>query len=96
MTIKRAIILGLVPPAAAIVVCAIIAAVGIGLTWGFLSLRQPGDPSVFDTVAWMLILTTPIWIVLFPMLGLIAGVIACFIARRRFDKNSRRTTAKTN
>ncbi len=55
---KRAI-LGLVPPTAAIAACALVAMAGIGKVWIPLAAKHPTDPSIFDTVAWVIVFAAP-------------------------------------
>jgi hypothetical protein len=80
--VRRAI-LGLVPSATAVAVCALAAMVGVGAVWLPLVSKHPDDPSIFDTLAWVLIYAAPLWIPLLLIVFVVTWVIVFFLVRRR-------------
>jgi hypothetical protein len=94
---KRAI-LGLVPAGSAIAVCAIVAMVGIGAVWVPLRSQHPSDPSLFDTVAWIIIYAAPLWIPSLLIIFMVTWTIAFLVVRRhlRLAQIEMRTTPDSN
>ena len=80
--VKRTI-LGLVPPATAIAVCALVAMAGVGAVWMPLASKHPADPSIFDTLAWVLLYAAPLWIPLLLIVFVVTWVIVFSFVRRR-------------
>jgi hypothetical protein len=87
--LKRVIILGLVPLAASLVasmiVMWVVAELGSEVLGLIVRIKHPGDPSIFDTVSWMIIFTAPLWATVLLGVGMIAGIFTFSFVRRRLS-----------
>ena len=53
-----------------------------------LAAEHPGDPSIGDSVAWQMIIMSPVWVPLFIILGLVVGIAAGLLTRNIINTNA--------